>query len=424
MAIRLEDEYTNIIPASAAYPAGSFKNETAPGNLDGTPLEIKWQNDTQGILQKLLDAAGITASGTSDTILASDYYDALVKIFGFAHVYDDTGIADAYELALRSDAAVEDYQDGQVISFMVTNTNTGASTAQIDALGAKDITYPDGSPLLGGELLDGSFVSLITNTTDDRLELWVWVPAAYNAVITGNRNFIYSYQKERVSTLDGGVLDRNYSPLGTFPNGAKEVVLNVGATANIIFDSGGLASSIGPGNNTSFIFNTTSGSWEILKQPFTGALGTSVNNANGNPNISDTQFFIQSAIASATWESVGPTASGADNIWTAMDTIPGGVDWIRIRVAMESSIATGTPDAPYTSDVWGRKTGSSESQKLANRIATHRDTATSGGDADADSVFEVTLSVDSSKRFDMRWFTDFTGSFTASAILVGWGFND
>lgn len=424
MAIRPEDEYTNTEPASASYPGGSFKNETAPGNLDGTPFEKKWPDDIQGILQKLLDAAGITASGTPDTVVASDYYDALVKIFGFAHVYDDTGAANAYQLALRSGAKVEDYQDGQPITFMATSTNTGASTAQIDALGTKDITYPDGSPLLGNEILDGSFISLIFNETDDRLELWVWVPGAYSSTMTGDETFIYPFQKERVSTLDGGVLNRNYNPTGTFPNGNKETVINVGSTNSIIFDSGDLAEIISPGNNVSFIFNTASGSWEVLEQPSTG-ISTLVlsNNSNGNPNFSDTTFDVE-GVTLSTWESIGPTASGADHIWTALDTVPTDVDWIKIRLVFDVSESAGTPNNSIDAIVYIRKTGSAQATGTDNRVLSAGTLVNANGRAKVQQVSEITISTDSAVRFDLWWVSSYPlGSSTAFIVLVGYGYN-
>ncbi|MCK5127589.1 MAG: hypothetical protein KAR42_15135 [candidate division Zixibacteria bacterium] len=423
MAIRLEDEYTNVTPASASYPGGSFKNETAFGNKDGLPYEKKWPDDIQGILQKLLDAAGITPSGTPDTVLASDYYDALVAIFGFSQVYDDTGIADAYELALRSGSEVEDYQDGQVISFMATNTNTGAATAQIDALGAKDITYPDGAPLLGGEILDGSFISIIFNGTDDRLELWVWVPAAYDSVMTGDETFIYSYQKERVSTLDAGVLPRNFNPTGTFPNGAKEIVVNVGATDDIIFDSGDLAITIVPGDNVSFVFNGTSGSWEILEQPFAGSVGTFANNANGNPNISDVLLDVDGVVAESAWESVGPTGSGADNPWSAMDTVPSDADWVEIRVRLLSGETGGTPFNSLTTTLYARKTGGSQGVGTDNEIGTIFAQLNSNGSCSGSGTNKDTVGVDSSLHFDLHWTSTFTTTIDISLVLVGWGFN-
>ena len=80
MAIRLEDEYTNSNAADTQYPGGSFKNRSVQGIYDGTPLEQKWANDFLGFFWRLLVVAGITPSGSPDTSLDSDYYDALLEI--------------------------------------------------------------------------------------------------------------------------------------------------------------------------------------------------------------------------------------------------------------------------------------------------------------------------------------------------------
>lgn len=77
MALRIEDEYTESQGADANYPEGSFKNVSSPGGTDGTPYEKAWANDIYGFLQKLLDEASITPSGVPDTVVASDYFDAL-----------------------------------------------------------------------------------------------------------------------------------------------------------------------------------------------------------------------------------------------------------------------------------------------------------------------------------------------------------
>jgi hypothetical protein len=81
MAIRIEDQYpTRSTPADADYPEGSFKNDSTGTALDGTPLEKTWPNDIYGFLQALLDAAGITPSGSPDTAVASQYLAAMLLV--------------------------------------------------------------------------------------------------------------------------------------------------------------------------------------------------------------------------------------------------------------------------------------------------------------------------------------------------------
>ena len=80
MAIEIATEYIEAIAPSGAYPGGSFKNVSSPSATDGTPFELAWPNDWLGFFSRLLLEASITPSGVPDTVLASDYYDALVFI--------------------------------------------------------------------------------------------------------------------------------------------------------------------------------------------------------------------------------------------------------------------------------------------------------------------------------------------------------
>jgi len=70
-----------VTAADADYPYGSAKDETAPGAGDGTPYFKARADDLFGLMQWLLDQAGITPSGNADTVLASDYGDALDALF-------------------------------------------------------------------------------------------------------------------------------------------------------------------------------------------------------------------------------------------------------------------------------------------------------------------------------------------------------
>lgn len=79
----------NVTPADANYPYGSSKNETVPGVFDGTPYNLTRANDIFGLQQALLSAAGIVPSGSADTVLVSQYRDALKVILGGAGVYQN-----------------------------------------------------------------------------------------------------------------------------------------------------------------------------------------------------------------------------------------------------------------------------------------------------------------------------------------------
>lgn len=81
MALVISTEYTEAIAPSAEYPQGSFKDVSTPAGVDGTPFDKEWPDDIYGLLQRLLLDAGITPSGNADTVLNSDYFNALSALF-------------------------------------------------------------------------------------------------------------------------------------------------------------------------------------------------------------------------------------------------------------------------------------------------------------------------------------------------------
>jgi hypothetical protein len=62
------------------YPQGKARNVTASGDNTGTPFEKSWINDWFGFQQAAVVAAGITPSGSPDTVIASDLLNAVRQI--------------------------------------------------------------------------------------------------------------------------------------------------------------------------------------------------------------------------------------------------------------------------------------------------------------------------------------------------------
>ena len=67
----------DAVAPTTDYPLGSIKNDSVPGADDGTPLEKDWGNNVEGFHQALMADAGMTASGSPDTAVASQLLDAL-----------------------------------------------------------------------------------------------------------------------------------------------------------------------------------------------------------------------------------------------------------------------------------------------------------------------------------------------------------
>ncbi len=79
----------------------------------------------------------------------------------------DTGSADAYEITL--DPALTANITGMPISFKAANTNTGASTLNVDGLGAVAIVKNVSTALAAGDIVSGQIVTVIYDGTNFQL---------------------------------------------------------------------------------------------------------------------------------------------------------------------------------------------------------------------------------------------------------------
>jgi hypothetical protein len=136
MALNLGTEYpSNTTPADANYPYASAKNESVVGAKDGFPGEKAWFNDFLGFFQGLLTRAGITPSGNPDTVLASDYHDALDGIIA-ASVASKNAVVDGGMLVGAGAIATltGSYQYGAcpLIAGKVDGTVTSGTLEQVE----------------------------------------------------------------------------------------------------------------------------------------------------------------------------------------------------------------------------------------------------------------------------------------------------
>jgi len=239
MAIRIEDEYpAGSNPADASYPEGSFKNVSSAGAGDGTPYEEKWANDIQGVLQKLLSAAGITPSGSPDTVASSDYFDALEDIFSRFLVLVESGAANAY--VLTAPASLDALIDNMPVLFRSTATNTGASTINVNGLGVKTLQNQDGSALTAGTVVNNRYAMAVYRQS---LDLFVLIDlgggaedtSAQNAIINGD--FLVHEAWGYTHTFNAGFTADRWYYQGT-----------TGGAATITFPSHTLGQTAVPGN--------------------------------------------------------------------------------------------------------------------------------------------------------------------------------
>lgn len=119
-------------------------------------------------------ARGIAAIVRNVFTLISQGFDklpALARLWGGSANYAaDTGAADAYVVSIAS-TYLTSYSDGLTIRVKIANANTGASTINVNALGARTIVRGDGSALQAGDLVAGQIVELAYNSTAGNFQL-------------------------------------------------------------------------------------------------------------------------------------------------------------------------------------------------------------------------------------------------------------
>jgi len=87
---------------------------------------------------------------------------------------------------------------------------------------------------------------------------------------------------------------------------------------------------------------------DVLKT-FSEAINTEVENSfniipessfvtdGGGPYVSSVVFDLFANVVNTQVESIGPTGSAADNIWTALDSVPAGSHWVELRIVIRGT---------------------------------------------------------------------------------------
>lgn len=149
MAINPSTRYPGQINApDANYPLGSARDVVVSGDNTGTPNEKDRINDQWGVFQKLLNDAGIAASGLPDTILVSQYYEGLIAMLGRAATFvfkNTTDLANGTTILGESVTFVEfqvlkvQYTGLGVRFFVVTTSSTAPNISLGGGLYAEEV---------------------------------------------------------------------------------------------------------------------------------------------------------------------------------------------------------------------------------------------------------------------------------------------
>lgn len=163
-----ETTFAGKIQASDVdYPFGSARNITTPGDGTGTPFVAALVNDWFGLQQALVGYANIVPSNSPDTSIASQVLEAIQQMVAGSTFLVDSGAANAYVADVVANAPViRSLISGVAYRFIPANDNTGASTINVQGLGAKTIKRANGDAVASGDILAGVLLELDYNGTD------------------------------------------------------------------------------------------------------------------------------------------------------------------------------------------------------------------------------------------------------------------
>jgi len=157
-----------------------------------------------------------------------------------------------------------------------------------------------------------------------------------------------------------------------------------------------------------------------------------VNNSNGHPNIADSYLQVpnQLSVVPTTGQlfvSIGPTGSGADNIWTALDSVPEDIDWIEVFVTGHVGAYSQTAYAYFRSYGFIVEYGGTPSQNP--QVAGLFDIAGyTNGNGDCEQHFQLTRKIPVNLRRFLLNYGELAGDTEFPNLyfylsLVGYGIN-
>lgn len=118
-----------------------------------------------------LPMGGNRHTGVGNAAALTDYASAADVIDNHLTYYVTTGSSNAY--VLTPSPSIGAYAEGQILYFRANHTNTGASTLNVNSLGAIAIEWNDGTALSAGDITLGEYYAVIydANDTPDSFKL-------------------------------------------------------------------------------------------------------------------------------------------------------------------------------------------------------------------------------------------------------------
>jgi hypothetical protein len=184
--MKYEQPY-GVSDPNAAYINGN----PSTGTMGSIPPAASIENPQREIVNLIADA-GLTPTD-------ADLHQLARSVQSSHLMYAvDSGTANA--LAFNVMPALLAYAAGQRWTVRVAATNTGPSVANISSLGARQIVYPLGGAMKGGELQAGGIVTLVDDGTNLQLTN---VSAVTSTILTAPKTYYVNAATGSDSAYDG-----------------------------------------------------------------------------------------------------------------------------------------------------------------------------------------------------------------------------
>lgn len=141
----------------------------------------------------------------------------------------------------------------------------------------------------------------------------------------------------------------------------------------------------------------------------------------GYPRLCGPTFDVDGNISNnTTFESIGPTGSGANHIWTALDSVPVGAEWVKIEVNVNCYTTGGASELTMLQCIVYARKGGTSAASGSCRIGRGGAFGNSSGYAGTCYSIERTVPISTNRIFDFTWLSDFaTNSVVLTLVACG-----
>lgn len=229
------DNASSVSSQPATVTPGTPGYFTDGNPLTGSPPTIvpaDFMNQVQEELMNIVRGASLTPSKTTNSQLLN----AICS--GKTSYAADTGTANNYVAAVQNGGSSPDagivLGDGVGFKIKIANTNTAASVLNFNSLGNKAITL-NGSPLTGGEMVAGQFITLQYDATNSAWQI-TSATSPKATIFTGSANTTGAANVQVLATVTPLGYSLVYGDIVNFTAGFSNTgaaTLNVSSTGAI-----------------------------------------------------------------------------------------------------------------------------------------------------------------------------------------------